>query len=63
MIPTYFVTMKKLPINQNGKVDKNKLPDNFEKIKNSVQKEKPTTDEEKILLELFKKILLFIYYW
>lgn len=57
MIPTYFIKMKKLPINQNGKVDKNKLPDNFEKIKNSVQKEKPTTDEEKILLELFKKIL------
>ena len=57
MIPTYFIKMKKLPINQNGKVDKNLLPTNFEKNINTIKKDKPTTNEEKKLLEMFKKIL------
>lgn len=57
MIPTYFVKMKKLPINQNGKVDKNALPVNFEKKIINVEKEEPTNKEEKMLLDIYKKVL------
>ena len=57
MIPTYFVKMKKLPINQNGKVDKNVLPVNFEKKIINVEKEEPTNKEEKMLLDIYKKVL------
>ena len=57
MIPTYFIKMKKLPINQNGKVDKNALPSNIENKTINVEKEKPTNTQEKILLDIFKKIL------
>ena len=57
MIPTYFIKMKKLPINQNGKVDKNALPVNFEKKIITIKKEKPTSKEEEILLGFYKKVL------
>ena len=57
MIPTYFVRLKKLPINPNGKVDKNALPNNFNSFINTHTLKGPSTDEEKLLLSLFKKVL------
>ena len=57
MIPTYFVKLKKLPINQNGKVDKNALPTDFNTFINTNFIKEATSDEEKLLLSLFKKIL------
>lgn len=57
MIPTYFVKLKKLPINQNGKVDKHALPTNFEHFIDTRQVKEPTCEEEALLLSLFKKVL------
>ena len=57
MIPTYFVKLKKLPINQNGKVDKHALPTDFEHFIDTRQVKEPTCEEEALLLSLFKKIL------
>ena len=57
MIPTYFVKLKKLPINQNGKVDKHALPTDFEHFIDTRQVKDPTCEEEALLLSLFKKIL------
>jgi len=57
MIPTYFVKLKKLPINPNGKVDKNALPEDFETFINIHSIKEASSDEEKLLLSLFKKIL------
>ena len=57
MLPTYFIKMKKLPINQNGKVDKNALPNDFKKYINTLSFKKPSNREEEILLDLFKMIL------
>ena len=57
MIPTYFVKLKKLPINSNGKVDKNALPNNFDNFIETNSIKEASTDEEKLLLSLFKKVL------
>ena len=57
MIPTYFMQLKKLPINTNGKIDKSSLPTDF-KLKHAANKiVKPTNKRESILLDIFKKIL------
>ena len=57
MIPTYFIKLKKLPINPNGKVDKNALPDNFNNFIDTRSIKDPSSDEERLLLSLFKNIL------
>lgn len=58
MIPTYFMQLDKFPINANGKVDKNALPVNFKKLSDDNRKIKePSSESEKLLLSLFKKIL------
>ncbi|MCI9039033.1 MAG: amino acid adenylation domain-containing protein [Clostridia bacterium] len=58
MIPTYFMQLKKLPINTNGKVDKNALPTNFEK--NTIRETSiiaPQNETEELIVSMFKKIL------
>ena len=57
MIPTYFVKLKKLPINQNGKVDKNSLPTDFNTFISTSSIKNASSDEEQLLLSLFKKVL------
>ena len=57
MIPTYFIKMKKLPINANGKVDKNSLPNNLDEFINTRTIKEANSEEEKLLLSLFKKVL------
>ncbi len=57
MIPKYFMQVENLPINQNGKINKNLLP----KFINIKEKKKnlilPTTKDEEILYNIFKNIL------
>ncbi len=58
MIPSHFMQLEKLPINTNGKVDKNKLPINFNNA--LIHRESiipPRNKTEEILLTLFKKVL------
>lgn len=57
MIPTYFIKLKKLPINQNGKVDKNALPSDFKDFMNTHNIKEASSEEEILLLSLFKKVL------
>lgn len=57
MIPTYFMQLDKLPINTNGKIDKNALPTNFSIKKANAQIVKPTNKNEELLLNIFKKVL------
>lgn len=56
MIPTYFMALDKLPINTNGKIDKNALPTNF-KHSVSVKLEKPVNKTEQLILDIYKKVL------
>ena len=49
--------LDKLPINTNGKIDKNALPTNFSIKKANAQIVKPTNKNEELLLNIFKKVL------
>ena len=57
MIPSYFVTLKKLPINQNGKVDKKALPKDLNQLVSIHSFKEASSAEENLLLSLFKKVL------
>jgi amino acid adenylation domain-containing protein/thioester reductase-like protein len=55
MIPSKFVVLKEMPLNQNGKIDKKLLPKvNFEQQASIRQ---PENQEQKEILEIFKKVL------
>lgn len=56
MIPTYFMQLDSLPINQNGKVNKKLLPKNFEIYSNN-NIVLPSTDLEKKIYNIFENIL------
>lgn len=56
MIPTYFMQLDSLPINQNGKVNKKLLPKNFE-IHSNNETVLPSSDIEKKLYNIFENIL------
>lgn len=56
MIPFYFIRLKKIPLNINGKVDNTKLPlPTFEKRKLSY--EQTITETEKKIEQIYKKLL------
>lgn len=58
MIPSYFVTLDKLPFNASGKVDKTKLPDPLEGAE--IERDEvvpPRTRTEKELAEIWKSVL------
>lgn len=56
MIPSNFICLNVLPLNVNGKVDKEKLPLPTTEIKNFTQ-ENPSTQLERDLLDILKNIL------
>lgn len=55
MIPVGFKQLDKLPVNQNGKIDKSKLPD--VEIVGSASSREPQTELERIAVQAFCKIL------
>lgn len=57
MIPKYIIQLKKLPKNQNGKVDKQQLPDID--TSNVIEREiiNPQNETQEKLLSIYKKIL------
>jgi len=57
MVPSYYVVMDAFPLNANGKVDKNKLPNVGE---DDILREEyiaPKTNEEKVLVAVLEKVL------
>jgi amino acid adenylation domain-containing protein len=57
MIPAYFVSIDKVPLTTNGKVDKNSLMELAEGISIEVTYEAPANEIEKTLVNIWKEIL------
>ncbi|MGE5341319.1 MAG: non-ribosomal peptide synthetase [Candidatus Omnitrophota bacterium] len=57
MVPSYFIPLEAMPLNPNGKVDRNRLPEPSGYIKSGVDYEGPRTQLEKTLVDIWKKEL------
>lgn len=57
MIPSYFINMKQIPSNNNGKIDRSKLPEPDHAIYTGVKYEAPRNDVEIVLAEAWQKVL------
>jgi amino acid adenylation domain-containing protein/thioester reductase-like protein len=56
MIPSYFIHLKQIPYNMNGKVDRNALPDITESIALGTEYVAPETDKELVICNVWQKI-------
>ncbi|MEX3625580.1 amino acid adenylation domain-containing protein, partial [Viridibacillus arvi] len=57
MIPSYFIKMEKIPLTPNGKIDRKSLPTPDGNISTGVEYEAPKTEMEKMLIEVWSKVL------
>jgi len=57
MIPQYFVRMEKMPLNQNGKIDKKALPEPLGDINTGTEYVAPRDEVEKKLAEVWREVL------
>ena len=57
MIPSYFVRMDKLPLSDNGKIDRKKLPDPFLAVSIDEDYTEPRNDMERRIAGIWKKEL------
>jgi thioesterase domain-containing protein/acyl carrier protein len=57
MIPEFVVGVKSFPMTPNGKIDRNALSFPNEINVTSVQNNEPTNEKEKILLDIWKKVI------
>ncbi|WDV47446.1 amino acid adenylation domain-containing protein [Clostridiaceae bacterium M8S5] len=57
MVPSYFVVLDKLPLNHNGKIDKESLPSPSKVINTGVEYVMPTNDTEKVIADIWKENL------
>ncbi|PKV49530.1 amino acid adenylation domain-containing protein [Aquimarina sp. MAR_2010_214] len=57
MVPSYFVALKAIPLNANGKIDKKALPEPAKDTKNTYVA--PSNTEEKTLLNIWAKLLRY----
>ncbi|MDQ1354938.1 MAG: hypothetical protein QG657_5247 [Acidobacteriota bacterium] len=58
MIPSYFVNLEKIPLTANGKVDRKGLPDPVGTgLEDSIECIRPQNALEKILVEIWQKVL------
>lgn len=55
MVPTIYVQLDKMPLNQNGKIDRKNLPD--PDITGTNHYVEPKTDKEKIIAEIWRDLL------
>jgi hypothetical protein len=55
MIPSAFMQLKELPLNQNGKIDRLNLPEPI--LESASKYEPPKTDLEKKLVEIWQEVL------
>jgi amino acid adenylation domain-containing protein len=57
MIPRFFIQLKQMPLNVNGKIDRNALPEPEESITAATEYRAPRNTIEKDLVEIWEKIL------
>jgi len=57
MIPSYFIKIDELPLTPNGKVDRKSLPKPNGNIDTGVKYEAPSSEMEKLLVEIYRDIL------
>ena len=58
MIPSYFMQLKQMPLNANGKINRKELPTDFSKaISHTNSIVPPRNKTEELLLSIFKKVL------
>ncbi|MFK7787017.1 MAG: amino acid adenylation domain-containing protein, partial [Crocinitomicaceae bacterium] len=58
MLPSYFVRLDQLPLNKNGKIDKNALPNpKGVSLESGLEYAAPETDLEKQLADVWQKVL------
>ncbi|MBD8496926.1 non-ribosomal peptide synthetase [Paenibacillus arenosi] len=58
MVPTYFVRLERMPLNQNDKVDRSKLPPiDLNTYDDGTDKSGPTNEREQQLTECWKQVL------
>ncbi len=56
-IPSYFIQLEKLPLSQNGKIDKKALPDPEMNIDSQTEYEAPRNEVEEKLVDAWTKVL------
>eukprot|EP01038_Epipyxis_sp_PR26KG_P005861 gene5861-8085_t len=57
MIPKHFIRLDKIPLSPNGKVAKDKLPITFETMESDIDYDSPTSESEKILVQIWSSVL------
>jgi amino acid adenylation domain-containing protein len=57
MIPTFFTRIDRIPLTQNGKVDKSSLPLPFGQIDTGVEFVEPRNEVEKVIVNIWKEVL------
>ncbi len=57
MIPQYIVDIDTLPKTQNGKLDRNALPDSFSVADNESEHKEPVTEQEAWLADVWKELI------
>lgn len=57
MIPAYFVNIKSMPLNSNGKVDRKNLPEPELNLNTGVEYERPKNEVENVICKIWTKVL------
>ncbi len=57
MVPAIWIEMDKMPLNSNGKIDRNALPDFKETLAQKKQVVKPQTETEKLLADIWQECM------
>ncbi len=57
MIPSRFIKVDSFPLTENGKIDRDALPDPSEEVRTAVKDLKPLSETERKLADLWRKIL------